>query len=465
MNENFQFRENFGSPDCSLEVHRIRLQTQIVRNREQYHEYEYGDYIERNMPEPDYDGYFSVDIENREYREARFSINPYIRQNETEEPTSMAIGYIERGYPPESFYGPPAPEAMVIDRRTEVSNVDVQFQQTGTTWNTQSPFTVQNYPQTQLPTTKKEEIKPRKIWWYTTSRVFSALLIICNLVSDWLQAEGFDDPVSDAQDTIKDQLSGGNCTETTGKKKQNAANLFLYFTIAGTVLAVGQLINIIYQIVQNHRLPADIKIPEYVDERTEVFFVNVFVEFPQSVILCRLEKNTPVQCLQCGITINSKKLWRFLNGLVSLASSFWRFLTHVNISSSRGRGSKCSCSSVFDKCAQRLGKCIKGCLLGCIKCLCPCCCCCIYCKTFIPCCCAYVICENCKCSTKSACMDCKCGPGGPSFFSNLATLPTGLVTFVYIYRVLRYFCELEMTYFVFDFLIDTVIGTVWDVAF
>ena len=87
------------------------------------------------------------------------------------------------------------------------------------------------------------------------------------------------------------------------------------------------------------------------------------------------------------------------------------------------------------------------------------------CKTFIPCCCAYVICENCKCSTKSACKDCKCGPGGPSFFSNLATLPTGLVTFVYIYRVLRYFCELEMTYFLFDFLIDTVIGTVWDVAF
>ena len=226
MNENFQFRENFRSPDCSLEGHRIRLQTQIVRNREQYHEYEYGGYIERNMPEPDYDGYFSVDIENREYRGARFSINPYIRQNETEEPKSMAIGYMERGYPPESFYGPPAPEAIVIDRRTEVSNVDVQFQQTGTTWNTQSPFTVQNYPQIQLPTTEKEEIKPRKIWWYTTSRVFSALLIICNLVSDWLQVEGFDDPVSDAQDTIKDQLSGGNCTETTGEKKQNAANLF-----------------------------------------------------------------------------------------------------------------------------------------------------------------------------------------------------------------------------------------------
>lgn len=87
------------------------------------------------------------------------------------------------------------------------------------------------------------------------------------------------------------------------------------------------------------------------------------------------------------------------------------------------------------------------------------------CKTFIPCCCAYVICENCKCSTKSACKNCKCGPGGPSFFSNLATLPTGLVTFVYIYRVLRYFCELEMTYIVFDYVIETIIGRAWDFVF
>ena len=106
------FRENFRSPDYSLEGDRRRLQTQIGRNREQYQKYEYGGYIERNMPEPDYDGYFSVDIENSEYRETRFPTDPYIRQNETEEPKSMAIGYMDRGYSPRSSYGPPAPEAM-----------------------------------------------------------------------------------------------------------------------------------------------------------------------------------------------------------------------------------------------------------------------------------------------------------------------------------------------------------------
>ncbi|XP_078336977.1 uncharacterized protein LOC144626574 [Crassostrea virginica] len=367
----YQFRGNFRSQDCLLEGYRRRLQTQMVRNREQYNAsslmYDDADYIERNLPEPDYDDdECSLEIGKREYRENILSVDPYIRQNEIREPKPMAIGYMDRGYLPRTDPNSTPSETMITDRRTEISNEDIQFQQIGTTSNNSAPFTVQNYPQTQMHTTEKKDQKPRKVWWYTTSRVFSALLIICSLVSDWLQAKGLNDPINDAQDTIKDLFLRKICTETTGEKDQNAAKQFLYFTIAGTVLAVGQLVNIIYQIVQNHRLPADVKIPEYVDERTEVFFVNVFVEIPQSIILCRLEKNTPDHCLECGITINSKKFWRFLNGLVPLASSFWRFLTHVNFSSD---SSKCSCSGMCKKCTQR----IKDCFLGCIKCWCPCC--------------------------------------------------------------------------------------------
>ena len=219
------------------------------------------------------------------------------------------------------------------------------------------------------------EDKPRKVWWYRTSRVFSAFLIICNLVSDWLQVSDMDDLIGNVQDAIQDSFSKEICLKTVKEEDKYAAKLFLYFTIAGTVLAVGQLVNVIYQIVQNHRLSADDKIQVYIDERTEVFFVNVFVEFPQSFLLCKMEKNLPIKCVQCGITINSKKFWRFMNGIASLASSFWRFMTHVNVSSD---GFKCSCSSSCEKCAQRFGKCIKGCLLGCIKCLCPCCSCCCY---------------------------------------------------------------------------------------
>ena len=176
--------------------------------------------------EPDYDGDFSVEIENREYMETRFSTDPYIRQNETREPKNMAIGYMDRGYLPQSADNCPALEAMVINRRTEVSNVDVQFQQSGTAWNTQSPFTVQNYPQIQLLTAEKGEIKPQKIWWYTTSRVFSALLIICNLVSDWLQAEHFDDPINDAQNMINIQFQENFAWKRLQRKHKMQQNSF-----------------------------------------------------------------------------------------------------------------------------------------------------------------------------------------------------------------------------------------------
>ena len=71
-----------------------------------------------------------MDIENREYSETRFSTDPYIRQNETREPKNMAIGYMDRGYLPQSADNSPAPEAMVlIDRRTEVFNVMNEIRQ------------------------------------------------------------------------------------------------------------------------------------------------------------------------------------------------------------------------------------------------------------------------------------------------------------------------------------------------
>mgnify|MGYP003692022201 CR=1 FL=1 len=415
--DELQYRGMYMFHDYSEEEHRRRFEHQREEYQEQYGErsrmYETDNYEEINV-EPDYDddpsqetkntrhgetrypndqrikrngrpepGYpddapLDTDHDNTGYNETRFvetriaetifSNDQKIEGNGSPEPQNMVIGINDRGYPPPHSHAYPAPVPMMIDRRADVTTLDLQYNQGGIAWNTQVPFVVQNYPPVPLPKTEEEEKKPRKIWWYTTSRVFSAILIICNLVSDWLQESDMDDPISDFKDSTKVKVK--ECPAGA----EDAAKQYLYFTIAGTVLAAGQLVNIIYQIVQNHRLPAEDKIPEYVDERTEVFLVNAFVEFPQNFLICRWEKNVPTTCVECGISLNSKKMKRFMNGFVSLASSFWRFLTHVNVSSD---GSKCSCAGMFAKCGERLGKCIKSCCMGCLKFLCPCCSCCL----------------------------------------------------------------------------------------
>ncbi|XP_011432677.3 uncharacterized protein [Magallana gigas] len=360
--------------------------------------------------------------------------------------------FIERGY------GFP-PNAQYIDRGDGFPQLNMHLQPGSTAWNTQVPLNVQ-YQTVGQPECQegKKEKKPRKVWWYTTSRVFSAALIITSLVSDWLEYSDMNDAIGDVKDKVGDSFKQEFCSK---EPNEDETKQFLYFTIAGTVLAALQLANIIYQIVQNHRLPPDTDIRDWLDERTEVFLVNAFVKFPQSFLIHRYESNI---CLKCGTEINPKKIKGLFNGISSMASSIWRYLTYVKVSA--GSGGSCSCSSLFEKCAARCGKCIKGCLLGCIKCLCPCCCCCIDCKTFLPCCCVYVICKNSKMSTESACKGgCKlCEPDSSSLLADLASFPTSLVAFLNVLRFIKYACTIDIS-LVSDFVYDTVLGCLWDWVF
>lgn len=301
------------------------------------------------------------------YRETEFCNGKAINRNGRAYPENIEMGYMDRGLPhPETTLYYPAPNAQYIDRGSGIQQSNMQYQPGSAAWNTQVPFTVQYTPVGQQGSQEeKEEKKPRKRWWYTTSRVFSALLIISSLVSDWLEYSDMDDPIGEAKETIKKFTQTNNCNS---KQREDTKKQFLYFTITGTVLAALQLANIFYQIVQNHRLPIDTDITDYLDERTEVFLVNAFVKFPQTFLIHRYEETL---CFKCGL--NLKKVRGILHGLSSLASTAWRYLTHVKVSA----GNSCSCSNLCERCAARCGNCIKSCLLGCIKCLCPCCCCCI----------------------------------------------------------------------------------------
>ncbi|XP_052717787.1 uncharacterized protein LOC128189981 [Crassostrea angulata] len=393
------------------------------------------------------------------YRETEFCNGKAIERNGRAYPENIEMGYMDRGLPhPETTLYYPAPNAQYIDRGSGIQQSNMQYQPGSAAWNTQVPFTVQYTPVGQQGSQEeKEEKKPRKRWWYTTSRVFSAVLIISSLVSDWLQYSDMDDPIT----YVKDKLSGKRVKiACSGELREDIKKQFLYFTITGTVLAALQLANIIYQIVQNHRVPIDTDITDYIDERTEVFLVNAFVKFPQTFLIYRYEENI---CLSVTCGLDRKKIKGILNGLSALASTVWRYLTHVKVSA----GNSCSCSNICERCAARCGNCIKSCLLGCIKCLCPCCCCCIDCKTFIPCCCMHVICKNSHMSTKCVCQGGSktCDPKSSSILAELAGFPTTLVAFLYGLRVWKYTCTISISSDVTTFVFETVIGYVWDKIF
>jgi hypothetical protein len=291
-------------------------------------------------------------------------------------PENMEMGYWNRGFQHEEANRYREPGPLYMDRGLPPPNPPhhPDFRRP-LAWSTQmhhAPQSPQIQQGNQLSQDNEEEIKPRKVWWYTTCRVFSAILIILNIVSDWLQysdISNISDTIHDVEELFKTKVKVCFHNEELGEQ-------YMYFTIAGTVMAVLQLVNIIYQIVQNHRLKPQDQIPSYLDERTEVFLLNAFVRIPQNFILHRLEKD----CVQCGISWDAKTIKRFLNGLSALLSSVWRFLTNLKVSAS---DTKCtiSCSEICAKCGKCFGDCLKDCLTecfrDCIKCLCPCCCCCI----------------------------------------------------------------------------------------
>ncbi|XP_034337893.2 uncharacterized protein [Magallana gigas] len=386
------------------------------------------------------------------HRKTEFCNGKAINRNGIAYQESLEMRYMDRGllYPETTQYYP-APNAQYIDRGSGIQQSNMQYQPGSSAWNTQVPFSVQN-PPVERPDDQeeKEEKKPRKVWFYTTSRVFSALLIISSLVSDWLEYSDMDAPNGVAKETNKTSTRSEACSD---KSREDITKQFLYFTIAGTVLAALQLANIIYQIVENHRSLPDKEIRDWLDERTEVFLVNAFVEFPQIFLIHRYEAYL---CLDNTCELDIKKVRRILNGFSSLASTVWRYLTHVKVSA----GSSCSCSNMCKRCAACCGNCIKSCLWSCIKCICPCCCWCIDCKTFFPCCCLYVSCKNSRMSTKCAC---QCEKKSPSIFAVSAVYPTTLVAFLYGLRVWKYICLMSsLSEVVVTFVFDTAIGYVWD---
>ncbi|XP_062573532.1 uncharacterized protein LOC134235417 [Saccostrea cucullata] len=294
--------------------------------------------------------------------------------------------------------------------------------------------------------------KPRNVWWYTVCRVFSAILIILNVTFDWIEFTDMEDPIEDNDKYCKEEFDSGE-----------VANQFLYVCIAGTILAILQMVNIVYQIVQNHRLDPTEEIPNHLDERTEVFLVTTFIEIPQNFLLFRYEK---LLCLKCEVEWDSKTSKRFMNGLVDCLSSIWRYITNIKVSA--GEKSDGCCRNPCQKCGDCFGNCIKKFCNGLLKCLCPCCCCCFDCKTFFPCCCCSIISKNGSCYTECCCNG-KSSPNEPSILADLAAIPTALHVFLYTARTMKNFCSLSGIYSVYNiipcFINDTIISWLWDKVF
>ncbi|XP_061196773.1 uncharacterized protein LOC133205046 [Saccostrea echinata] len=319
----------------------------------------------------------------------------------------------------------------------------------------------QIYHDQQQTDNDEEPPKPRKVWWYTVCRVVSAILIILNVTSDWLQYADMEDPIENTKNALG--ITVNNCTNSQELVSGDVAN---HFTIAGTVIAFLQVVNIVYQIVQNHRLDPIVAIPDHLDERTEVFLVTTFIEIPQNFLLFRYEKTI---CLECGVKWDSN-IKRFVNGLVAWLSSIWRYITNVKVSSDKKKNGGC-CKNPCQKCADCCGNCIKKFCTGLLKCLCPCCCCCFDCKTFFPCCCCSIICKKGSCYTECCCNGdcCKGNSNEPSILANLAALPTTLYTFLYIARVMKPFCSLSGIYQYYKiapiFINEVIISWFWDKIF
>ncbi|XP_062622266.1 uncharacterized protein LOC134283804 isoform X1 [Saccostrea cucullata] len=323
----------------------------------------------------------------------------------------------------------------------------------------------QVYSNQQQTDITEEPPKPRKVWWYTVCRVFSAILIILNVTSDWLQYADMEDPIENTKNTLK--ITVNDCPNSQEFDSGEVANQYLYFTIAGTALAFLQMVNIVYQIIQNHRLDPTKEIPNHLDERTEVFLVTTFVEIPQNFLLFRYEK---LICLECVVEWDSKNIKRLINGLVAWVSSIWRYITNVKVTSGNKKNGGC-CTNPCQKCGDRCGNCIKKFCSGLLECLCPCCCCCIDCKTFFPCCCCSIISKKGSCYTECCCNGncCKGDHNEPSILAKLAALPTTLYTFLYIARVMKPFCSLSGIYQYYKiapiFINEVIISWFWDKIF
>ncbi|VDI69666.1 Hypothetical predicted protein [Mytilus galloprovincialis] len=353
------------------------------------------------------------------------------------------------------------------------------------------------------------------------TRVCSAILVITDCVLDWMQSNDMTTP----SDIISD-ISGYNgftpqpikeCTS-----REDIAEKYKYFTIAGTVLSVIQLANIIFQIYSEVQFMREkkqavegndstqkkmrdkiLKYPKkLLDGRTETLYSVLFIEIPQGLLLLRYQDACVSLCSKDlkGKHL-SKRIWSAANGGIALLNNAFRYLTcSLMCEEEVEEDDKPGCCS-----GGGGGKCV-GCIRCLFKCLCPCLCCfhryeCLMCGCWI--CGKKCICDMCQCYTEpwfckvfcgictfhycplvdpekpmgaQKCCDvtsecCNCSNGCSDLFdyeplvfnTSLATLFNVVYVFVYFGNICSTFC-LELDYPIIKVIIDWILSAVSTLA-
>ncbi|CAC5382561.1 unnamed protein product [Mytilus coruscus] len=265
----------------------------------------------------------------------------------------------EEQYPVRSSYGDPSlnPSYHSNQQRTALPYMTSAIPPSSPTTN-------------QLPRkTKRESIK------VILTRICSAILIVLDCVSDWMQ-------YYDIKPPLEDLVGSNENSETDCVNKDDIVNKYMYFTIAGTVLSMVQLANIIFQIycevlfrrerktgegsdekTFGEKLDEKMKYPKkLLDGRTETFYSMLFIEIPQGLILLGYENACVSSCVVTNKNMK-KRITAAVNGGMALLNNAFRFLTCSNL---------CEETVVDD--GNDKSKCV-GCLRSIFKCLCPCLCC------------------------------------------------------------------------------------------
>ncbi|XP_076101715.1 uncharacterized protein LOC143071353 [Mytilus galloprovincialis] len=196
---------------------------------------------------------------------------------------------------------------------------------------------------------KKRKTKRNSIRIIIT-RVFSAILVIADCVSDWLQyfeiittpleiIPGLNEAKSDAERSLRSSPQASNQTCTS---KSDVGAQFMYFTIAGTVGSLIQLANIIFQIYSEVEYLKKKKNKQFsedndgtpkklLDGRTETLYSLLFIEIPQGILLLKYQD----ACLPSLSLKASKKdkrrvkqrILAVVNGGIALLNNAFRYIT------------------------------------------------------------------------------------------------------------------------------------------
>lgn len=239
----------------------------------------------------------------------------------------------------------------------------------------------------EIPKLQKKRESQRVI----LTRIVSALFIVMDSVSDWMQWFDMKDPPLYVNGTSKFDNSGKNCTDI-----EDIAHNYMYFTIAGTAIALIQISNIIYQIrgeivfkenqekknLRNlEKRKGILSYPKkFLDGRTETLYKLILIEIPQAILLLRYQ-NVCLPSCNTDVFHDEKHLKRritaVINGGMAMISNIWRYITSATcceestlMTQTVQKKKKSSCCSCCSCC------CPTECSLkGCMRCLCPCCCC------------------------------------------------------------------------------------------